>query len=310
MGLGNEGTELKVSRAYIAGLGTTGVLIGSFLLLLTVGSALVAFQGVPGQATNGDLSSIELRQQSERAAQGDWRTARGKRPGRRLRERRAGRRLRRRLRRARLRAARRRGASLAPTAAVGRCAAPGLPHGTSRGSACLPSDGQTSAPGTGVLATPPVSSDESSGSGSDAGSGSSGSGDRLGHRQRGTGRDRLGAGSDTGSRHRHRHGHRHRRRLGQRLQLDAAARRRPTAGRRQRRQQRLGARAAARATAGTRHRHGDDHRHGRHRLGAVSPAAGQAVTDTGRRPRLLETSTSRRHADRARSAACPPPPPR
>jgi hypothetical protein len=40
-------------------------------LLLTVGSALVAFQGVPGQATNGDLSSIELRQQSERAAQGD-----------------------------------------------------------------------------------------------------------------------------------------------------------------------------------------------------------------------------------------------
>ena len=61
MGPGNEGSELKVSRAYIAGLGTTGVLIGSFLLLLTVGSALVAFQGVPGQATNGDLSSIELR---------------------------------------------------------------------------------------------------------------------------------------------------------------------------------------------------------------------------------------------------------
>jgi hypothetical protein len=63
---------LKASRAYIAGVGTTGVLIGSFLLLLTVGSALVAFQGVPGQATNGDLSSIELlRQQSERAGGGD-----------------------------------------------------------------------------------------------------------------------------------------------------------------------------------------------------------------------------------------------
>jgi len=67
LGPGHEGNELKVSRAYIAGLGTTGVLIGSFLLLLTVGSALVAFQGVPGQATNGDLSSIELQQQAERA---------------------------------------------------------------------------------------------------------------------------------------------------------------------------------------------------------------------------------------------------
>src|SRR3954454_7273258 len=66
MGLGKTGFELKASRAYIAGLGTTGVLIGSFVLLLTVGSALVAFRGVPGQATNGDLSSIELRQQAER----------------------------------------------------------------------------------------------------------------------------------------------------------------------------------------------------------------------------------------------------
>src|SRR5689334_15943497 len=70
MGPGNGVFELKVSRAYIAGLGTTGVLIGSFVLLLTVGSALVAFRGVPGQATNGDLSSIELRQQAERASHG------------------------------------------------------------------------------------------------------------------------------------------------------------------------------------------------------------------------------------------------
>src|SRR3954468_8759710 len=71
MGLGKTGFELKASRAYIAGLGTTGVLIGSVLLLLTVGSALVAFQGVPGRPTNGGLSSIELRQQKERAAQVD-----------------------------------------------------------------------------------------------------------------------------------------------------------------------------------------------------------------------------------------------
>ena len=52
----------------MAGLGTTGVLIGSFFLLLTVGSTLVAFRGVPGPASNGDLSRIELRQQREAAA--------------------------------------------------------------------------------------------------------------------------------------------------------------------------------------------------------------------------------------------------
>ena len=68
MGLGNEGSTLKTSRAYIAGLGTTGLLIGSFFLLLTVGSTLVAFTGVPGAASNGDLSRIELRQQREQAA--------------------------------------------------------------------------------------------------------------------------------------------------------------------------------------------------------------------------------------------------
>jgi hypothetical protein len=70
LGLGNERPTLKASRAYVAGLGTTGVLIGSFFLLLTVGSTLVAFRGVPGAASNGDLSSIELRQQREAAAQG------------------------------------------------------------------------------------------------------------------------------------------------------------------------------------------------------------------------------------------------
>lgn len=68
MGLGHEETTLRASRAYIAGLGTTGVLIGSFFLLLTVGSTLVAFRGVPGVASNGDLSRIELREQREAAA--------------------------------------------------------------------------------------------------------------------------------------------------------------------------------------------------------------------------------------------------
>jgi len=70
LGPGHEGTTLKASRAYIAGLGTTGVLIGSFFLLLTVGSTLVAFRGVPGQASNGDLSRIELREQRAAAEGG------------------------------------------------------------------------------------------------------------------------------------------------------------------------------------------------------------------------------------------------
>jgi hypothetical protein len=52
----------------MAGLGTTGVLIGSFFLLLAVGSTLVAFRGVPGVASNGDLSRIELREQRAAAA--------------------------------------------------------------------------------------------------------------------------------------------------------------------------------------------------------------------------------------------------
>jgi hypothetical protein len=47
------------------------VLIASFFLLLTVGSTLVAFRGVPGQASNGDLSRIELRQQREAAAESE-----------------------------------------------------------------------------------------------------------------------------------------------------------------------------------------------------------------------------------------------
>jgi|SRR5215217_5032036 len=54
----------------MAGLGTTGVLVASFFLLLTVGSTLVAFRGVPGAPSNGDLSSIELRQQQQAAHRG------------------------------------------------------------------------------------------------------------------------------------------------------------------------------------------------------------------------------------------------
>jgi hypothetical protein len=53
---------VKASRAYIAGLGTTGVLIASFLLLLIVVSAIVAFRGAPGEASNDGLDRLDVSQ--------------------------------------------------------------------------------------------------------------------------------------------------------------------------------------------------------------------------------------------------------
>ena len=58
--------SMKATRAYIASLGTTGVLIGSSVLILVVVSALVAFRGWPGDGLNGlgvlgdDEPSLEL----------------------------------------------------------------------------------------------------------------------------------------------------------------------------------------------------------------------------------------------------------
>jgi hypothetical protein len=59
---------VKASRAYIAGLGTSGVLIASFLLLLMVGSAIVAFQGAPGQASNDGLDRLDVSDDGRRSA--------------------------------------------------------------------------------------------------------------------------------------------------------------------------------------------------------------------------------------------------
>lgn len=59
---------MKAYRAYIAGLGTTGVLIGSFLLLLAVVSAIVAFRGAPGAASNDGLGRLDV-SDSRQAAQ-------------------------------------------------------------------------------------------------------------------------------------------------------------------------------------------------------------------------------------------------
>ncbi|MGH2848907.1 MAG: hypothetical protein ACRDL0_23390, partial [Thermoleophilaceae bacterium] len=51
---------MKATKAYIAGLGTSGVLIASFLLLLAVVSAIVAFRGFPGGAENEGLEQLEV----------------------------------------------------------------------------------------------------------------------------------------------------------------------------------------------------------------------------------------------------------
>ena len=49
---------MRASRAYIAGVGTTGVLVASAVLLLAVVSTLVAFQGWPGTDLSDDVSSL------------------------------------------------------------------------------------------------------------------------------------------------------------------------------------------------------------------------------------------------------------
>jgi hypothetical protein len=57
---------MRATKAYIAGLGTTGILITCFTLLLTVGSALVAFQGWPGAAAGGGLERVVVKNRAER----------------------------------------------------------------------------------------------------------------------------------------------------------------------------------------------------------------------------------------------------
>jgi hypothetical protein len=59
---------MRATKAYIAGLGTTGILITCFLLLLAVGSALVAFQGWPGAAAGDGLERVVVKNQAERSA--------------------------------------------------------------------------------------------------------------------------------------------------------------------------------------------------------------------------------------------------
>jgi hypothetical protein len=58
---------MRATKAYIAGLGTTGILLTCFLLLLTVGGALIAFDGWPGAAAGDGLQRVVVKNQAERA---------------------------------------------------------------------------------------------------------------------------------------------------------------------------------------------------------------------------------------------------
>ncbi len=53
---------MKANRAYIAGLGTTTVMIASAVLLLGVVSALVAFNGWPGAGIARDVGSLVVKE--------------------------------------------------------------------------------------------------------------------------------------------------------------------------------------------------------------------------------------------------------
>ena len=67
---------MRADRAYIAGIGTTGVLVASALLLLAVVSTLVAFRGWPGTDLVDDIGNLVVGE-SERplAVQGPARAA-------------------------------------------------------------------------------------------------------------------------------------------------------------------------------------------------------------------------------------------
>ena len=61
---------MRASRAYIAGAGTTGVLIASAVLLLAVVSALVAFRGGPGDGIGEDIGSLIVDEPKRLAVEG------------------------------------------------------------------------------------------------------------------------------------------------------------------------------------------------------------------------------------------------
>jgi hypothetical protein len=71
---------MRASRAYIAGVGTTGVLVASAVLLLAVVSTLVAFQGWPGTDLKDDVSSLTVDGPKRLAVDGPVQVARNAAP--------------------------------------------------------------------------------------------------------------------------------------------------------------------------------------------------------------------------------------
>jgi hypothetical protein len=61
---------LRASKAYIASLGTTSVLIASSLLMLAFVSALVAYKGWPGAGAGGDVPGLQLENRQAPAGAG------------------------------------------------------------------------------------------------------------------------------------------------------------------------------------------------------------------------------------------------
>jgi hypothetical protein len=59
---------MRADRAYLAGLGTTGVLLASALLLLAVVSTLVAFRGWPGSDVTEDIGNLVVGEPERRLA--------------------------------------------------------------------------------------------------------------------------------------------------------------------------------------------------------------------------------------------------
>lgn len=59
---------MRPDRAYIAGLGTTGVLVASAILLLAVVSTLVAFRGWPGTDFTEDIGNLIVGDTARRVA--------------------------------------------------------------------------------------------------------------------------------------------------------------------------------------------------------------------------------------------------
>jgi hypothetical protein len=83
---------MKTTKAYIAGIGTTGILVGSIVVLLVLGSGVVAFDGLPDLVQKpAPLDRVVLRDhrpgagdRSRTAARRQARRAAARRPGRKL----------------------------------------------------------------------------------------------------------------------------------------------------------------------------------------------------------------------------------